>query len=257
MISPFRYFSAASSTAAFTHHNSSCFDGVRWKNDTIPYAELWSLVIAKGLNLKNLRRSFRQTFVEKSISIIIIANIRNWNIKLTSSSKVSGHIRVHIGRPSIPAKPCVSMHVIVIVRLQSGINDPVRREASAFLRHSRRRCRVFALVPSPSVPIPLATPFLARDTIRLDFRPRTLDGQPFVLGREGRVYRIDPVVQMRIGAWKIIFNNCYRRMFVKIFAVNRYFSIFLTRYLIRYNPVPQRWKKLRTKGEFMKETSAQ
>lgn len=153
------------------------------------------------------------------------------------------------------------MHVIVIVRLQSGINDPVRREASAFLRHSRRRCRVFALVPSPSVPIPLATPFLSRDTIRLDFGPRTLDGQPFVLGGEGRVYRIDPVVQMRIGAWKIIFSpsyNCYkRRIFVEIFAVNRYSSLFLTRYhLIRYNPVPQRWKKLHIQEESLRRKRA-
>lgn len=95
------------------------------------------------------------------------------------------------------------MHVIVIVRLQSCINDTVRREAGAFLRHPRRRRRVFALVPPPPVPIPLATPFLSRDTIRLDFRPRTLDGQSFVLGGEGRVNRMDPVVQMRIGICKM------------------------------------------------------
>lgn len=118
------------------------------------------------------------------------------------------------------------MHVIVIVRLQSRVNNTVRREAGAFLRHPRRRRRVFALVPPPPVPIPLATPFLPRDTIRLHFRPRTLDGQSLVLGGEGRVNRMNPVVQMRIWVCKIniIFSipyNCFiRRIFVVWIVVN-------------------------------------
>lgn len=117
---------------------------------------------------------------------------------LTTFGEISRHIIVRVHRSAVPCET-VSLPV-VIVGFEPRIDHAVGGETSALLRHPLRQRgrRVSALVPSPAMSVPLASPLLPGKTIGLRFWSRALCRETLVLCREGRVHRMHPIVEMWI-----------------------------------------------------------